>query len=286
MGSSCFAAGITARRLRARGVVAVAERSSAEHVWPPMPGDVLVAVSAGGSSVETLALAEHYAGTDTAVIALTNRPGSPLADRAVADVPMSAGSEVSGVSVRSFLATLVRLLQLEEVLTGADLGLPPLLLRAADAVDELLETSTGWIEDAAARLVGPDGTWLLAPSGRISSAQQGALMLREAPRRAAGACETGDWSHVDVYLTKTLDYRALVFAGSRWDAAAAEWMIRRRSTYWVVGDPGPVAAATVAGAARTLRYVGDSDPLVALLAETTVAELLAAHLVTAAPATV
>jgi len=25
--------------------------------------------------------------------------------------------------------------------------------------------------------------------------------------------ETGDWSHVEVYLTTTLDYRALVFSG-------------------------------------------------------------------------
>ena len=38
-------------------------------------------------------------------------------------------------------------------------------------------------------------------------------MVREGPRRAADGCETGDWNHVDVYLTKTLDYRALMFTG-------------------------------------------------------------------------
>ena len=46
-------------------------------------------------------------------------------------------------------------------------------------------------------------------------------MLREGPRRAAIASETGEWSHVDVYLTKTLDYRMLLLPGSRYEDAAA-----------------------------------------------------------------
>ena len=51
-------------------------------------------------------------------------------------------------------------------------------------------------------------------------------MLREGPRLAAVGCETGDWSHVDVYLTKTTDYRLLVFAGSDWEPQLAEWTTR------------------------------------------------------------
>ena len=70
-----------------------------------------------------------------------------------------------------------------------------------------------WLDDAVAELAGPDGTWLISPLERWSSAMQGALMLREVPRRPAVGCETGEWSHVDVYLTKTLDYRAIVFTG-------------------------------------------------------------------------
>ena len=52
-------------------------------------------------------------------------------------------------------------------------------------------------------------------------------MLREGPRLPAVGCETGDWSHVDVYLTKTTDYRLLVFAGSQWEAQLAEWTAAR-----------------------------------------------------------
>jgi glutamine---fructose-6-phosphate transaminase (isomerizing) len=114
-----------------------------------------------------------------------------------------------------------------------------------------------------------DGTWFLAPVERLASALQGALMVREGPRRRADACETGDWSHVDVYLTKTLDYRSVVFAGSRHEAAAAEWMSARRSTSVAVGGSFPEARIEV-------RYPGDDQPLVALLTEVLVAELVAA----------
>jgi glutamine---fructose-6-phosphate transaminase (isomerizing) len=94
-------------------------------------------------------------------------------------------------------------------------------------------------------------------------------MVREGPRRRADACETGDWSHVDVYLTKTLDYRAVVFTGSRHEAAAAEWMHQRRSTSVAVGGAFP-------GARVEVRYPGDDEPTVALLTEVVVAELVAA----------
>jgi hypothetical protein len=53
-------------------------------------------------------------------------------------------------------------------------------------------------------------------------------MLREGPRLPAVGCETGDWSHVDVYLTKTTDYRLLVFAGSVWEPQLAEWTTARQ----------------------------------------------------------
>ena len=80
--------------------------------------------------------------------------------------------------------------------------------------------------------------------------------------------ETGDWSHVDVYLTKTLDYRALLFAGSAWDDQALDWMAQRGSTVVSVGR-------NVEQAAYSLRYPGDDERMTATLAESLVAELVA-----------
>jgi hypothetical protein len=120
-------------------------------------------------------------------------------------------------------------------------------------------------------VVGPDGTAIVAPAHRLSSAQQSALMLREGPRRAAVACETGDWSHVDVYLTKTLDYRMLLLAGSPWQAELLRWTRERDATVVAVGED-------VADARATVRYRHDEDDDVRLLSEVLVAELVAADL--------
>jgi glucosamine--fructose-6-phosphate aminotransferase (isomerizing) len=93
-------------------------------------------------------------------------------------------------------------------------------------------------------------------------------MLREGPRRPAVACETGDWSHVDVYLTKSTDYRLMLFAGSRWEDELLRWCAERGSTVVAVGADQPLAAAS-------LRYAGDDNDDVRLLTEVVVAQLLA-----------
>jgi glutamine---fructose-6-phosphate transaminase (isomerizing) len=263
MGSSWFAARVAALRLRRLGVMAVAERASVDETLPPDPTTLLVAISASGGSAETSRRVERHAGGPT--IALTNVAGSAMAAACDAELPLLAGPEAGGVACRSFQHTLVALLRLEEQL-GAEA-----VRRCADASADLLDRRPSWLPEAAEHLGGPDGTWLIAPAERIASALQGALMLREGPRRAADGCETGDWSHVDVYLTKTLDYRCIVFTGSRWDGEADDWLTQRASTVVAVG------AAPVASAAMVVRHHSDDDPLVATLTEVLVPELLAAH---------
>jgi fructoselysine-6-P-deglycase FrlB-like protein len=266
MGSSCYAAQVAALRLRSLGFDAVAELSSVRSSWPADPELVVVAISASGRSAETLRFAERHRGTSR-VVALTNEPGSPLAELADTTVELLAGPELGGVACRTYRHTLAALAELERSLGGdVDPGLA--LRRAAAASAHLLDRVEAWLPPVLDALAAGDGTWFLAPVERIGSALQGALMLREGPRRLADGCETGDWSHVDVYLTKTLDYRAVVFAGSPWDAAALGWMHERARPFVSVG-------ADLEGAAATVRYPHDDDPLVAALTEVLVAELVA-----------
>jgi len=91
-------------------------------------------------------------------------------------------------------------------------------------------------------------------------------MLREGPRVHADAC---DWLRVDVYLTKPLVYRAVLFAGSGYDAAIMDRVRGRGGSVLAVG-------AEVPHAAQTVRYHGDHDADVALLTEVLVPELIAA----------
>ncbi|TDE57544.1 SIS domain-containing protein [Nonomuraea mesophila] len=270
MGSSRYAAGVAALRLRAAGVDAHADYASAAATYPARPDTLVVPISATGASGETLDAVARYAGGPSPVAALTNTTASPLAEAADLVIPMHAGEERGGVACRTFQHTLALLLLMEAALTGRDRDVPALVRRAAEATSDLLERADAWLPRALELLDGPHGVYTVAPAERLSSAEQSALMFREGPRRPADACETGDWSHVDVYLTKTLDYRALLYPGSRYDDQAMDWVRRRGSTVLTVG-------AEVKDAAAAVRYRHDDDPDVALLTETLVAELVAAH---------
>jgi fructoselysine-6-P-deglycase FrlB-like protein len=260
MGSSRFAALPVAAMLRANGRDVVVERASAVAVAPAARGTLAVAISASGTTPETVAaLARHRDGGSTTV-AITNAEGSRLAEIAEHHISLGAGEETGGVACRSFQHTIAVLLAMLGARRAADAA-----RGAADATEDLLDRRASWLPQAA-DIVGDTGrVFVLAPDERISSAEQGALMFREGPRVAADACETGDWLHVDVYLTKPLDYRAVRFAGSRFDDDVARWIDERGGRLLSIG--------AVAGG---VRYRGDDDPDVALLAETLVPELVAA----------
>jgi len=274
MGSSYYAAAVAAARLRARGVNAVAELASSDLLPAADGHTVVVAITAGGGSRETRAAAAHYR-DQCPVVLVTNTLDGDLARDVEGGVhelvDMRAGVEHGGVACRSFQHTLALLIGLEPRVARADLDLPALVRRAAAASEDLLSTRAEWLPELRRLLVGPQGTHVVAPARRLSSAQQSALMLREGPRLPAYACETGDWSHVDVYLTTSTDYRMLLLAGSRWEDELLRWTAERGSIVVAVG-------ADVEGAAYSLRYAGDEDDDVRLLAETLVAELLAADL--------
>jgi fructoselysine-6-P-deglycase FrlB-like protein len=275
MGSSAYAAQVAAARLRLHGIRAVAELAASDLLPRADADTTVVAITASGASAETLDACRRLKAHDLGarLVAMTNVVDSPVVELCDAVVPMWAGPEAGGVACRSFQHTLALLLALETRLLGAghDCGpVPDLLDRSADASAHLLETVEAWLPAVSDALLGPDGTHVVAPARRLSSAWQSALMLREGPRVPAYGCETADWSHVDVYLTKTTDYRMLLLAGSSWEAELLRWIRERGSTLVVVGDD-------IEGAAYTLRYPHDHDDDVRLLSETLVAELMAAR---------
>ncbi|MGB0098984.1 MAG: SIS domain-containing protein [Nocardioides sp.] len=271
MGSSTYAAGVAAARLRARGLVAVAELASSDLLPAWGAGTLVIAISASGGSRETLdALGRVH--PDASVVALTNVPGSPVTAAADHTVLMEAEAETGGVACRSYQHTLALLLALEAHLLGAGPDvLAGTLARTVEASAHLLATESEWRPEVARLLDGPTGCHVAAPARRLGSAQQSALMLREGPRRSAIACESGDWAHVDVYLTKNTDYRLLSFAGSAWDDGILEWTLPRETTIVSIGGE-------LEGAAHTVRYPHDTDDDVRLLSEVLVAELVAARL--------
>ncbi len=267
MGSSRYAAGRVARAARARGANVADDWASVVDLPPAAPDLLVIAVSASGTSPEVLAAVERYAGTGR-LIAVTNTADSPLTAIADAVSPLHAEVEVSGAASRSYRHTIVVLERLLGLTVGSKAA--DELARAAAATRALSDSTPTWLPQLSSVLDSPDGSHLLAPAERFCSAQQSALMMRELPRRLSVACETGDWAHVDVYTSRTHDYRAAVFTGSRWDAQAVEWLQSRSARYAAIGG-------SLEGAEFELRFDGDNDDRVRVLVETLPFELLASE---------
>ena len=264
MGSSAFAAQSIVTRLQACGTSATFTLSS--NPTPPQASTAktLIAISATGNSVETNAAFDAASGYKEKIW-VTN-----AAARGSLTVAMNAGSETGGVASLSYLATHVALLRLSESL-GCISGLEKSINLAADAIADIYSRKEAWLPELINHIKSPTGSYYIAPADRLCNAQQSALMMRESPRLPSVACETGDWSHIDVYLTKTLDYRAILFPGSIWEDQLFKWTQERGTNVLTIGFDHPDATIS-------LRYKNDSDPLVRLLAETTFAEILGQHL--------
>lgn len=261
MGSSAYAARTAAGWLRAIGVDASVELASTDPGWPGGDGTSAVLISASGSSAETLDRAERLR-PGTQRVALVNRVDSALARGADLVVPMAAGDETGEVACRTYRHTTALLLAM-----GLDRQQIAQECHEAASLTRGLLADRSWLEAIDEVLAEAETTYWIAPESRIGSALQSALMIREIPRRRAVGCETGDWSHVDVYLTLTTDYRCVFFTGSRWDEQAAQWLRRRNSHVISVGDrldvPGEVHVPLSGG------------PIARMLTEPLIAELLA-----------
>lgn len=264
MGSSAFAAQSIVTRLQACG--SDATFTLASNPTPPQASTekTLIAISASGSSVETNAAFDSAQGFKEKIW-LSNST-----ERGNHSISMHAGDESGGVASLTYLATHVALLRLYESL-GCIEGLNSSIDAAAHAIADIYSRKESWLPELINHIKSPAGSYYIAPADRFCSAQQSALMMRESPRLPSVPCETGDWSHIDVYLTKTLDYRAILFPGSAWEEQLFKWTKERGTKVITIGFEHKDATST-------LRYVNDSDPIVRLLAETTFAEILAQHL--------
>ena len=90
MGSSMYAAGVAAARMRSVGLDAVAELASSSLLPSPSRRTLVVAVSATGGSTETVDAVARYSGRGP-VVAVTEqpRPSCRLTIRTAAPVPSS-----------------------------------------------------------------------------------------------------------------------------------------------------------------------------------------------------
>jgi len=168
---------------------------------PTLDSDgVLVIVSQSGRSAEVVGLArELEASSGPLVVAITNGRDNPLAAAADVAIDTAAGTEV-GPSTKSFVASLVALATVAEVLRGRDVAdsieaIGSDVARAARAAERILaepdKTAEGlraWLDDRPIVAVLGRGT------ARAAS-ELGALVMKEAARIPAEAMESAQFRH-------------------------------------------------------------------------------------------
>jgi len=272
MGSSRFAAMDAASRLRALGRDAHAETASSSSFSTGGRDTLVVAISASGRTPEVLDAAERHRGTSF-VLGLTARPDSPLARYADAVLPLAAAcKETAGVACLTYRATVAALIGL----TGNDEPdiVPQTLAGAAVELEELLSGRRSWVDRAADVFDGVRAVHVLADGARLGAAEQASLMLREAPRLAATAFDTGDWLHVGLYTLFPGD-PVLLFGGAAADDAALRTIRDRGGRIVTVG---PVRSEVAADVAIPLPAAAVANRYVRALVESAVAELIAAEL--------
>ncbi|MGL5809167.1 MAG: SIS domain-containing protein [Nocardioides sp.] len=273
LGSSRYAALDAARELRRHGVRAWCDYSGAP-LGPDDEASLVVAVSASGTTPETVAAAQSSERCQ--VLAISNVASSPLAEAADATMVVEAGPESSGAVTASMIHTSLALAVLSDELTGRRRNHRATAQRAADAIEHLLQSRERWLPEALNLMNSSDGVNFVASNHRSASSSQSALLTRELARRHATGCDSADWAHVDVYLTKSTDYRLVLLGANPHSREIFQWTSGRGSKVLAWGH-------TDSRADMSVRFPHDSDPDVAPLVDTVLAELVGHRLLYRSP---
>ncbi|CAN5659955.1 hypothetical protein BH20CHL7_BH20CHL7_06140 [soil metagenome] len=166
-------------------------------------------------------------------------------------MPLLAGQEASGIACRTFRATVASL----ALLSG--LAQPDELRPAAASLADRIDGAAAWLEPMVTALHGAPSIDVIAGALALGLAEQGALMLREAPRLPAHAWETADWLHTAVYLALP-GHRAVLLAGSAADAEVVATVQRRGGEVITIAPPdgAGITAALVTSVVPELLAAG------------------------------
>jgi glutamine---fructose-6-phosphate transaminase (isomerizing) len=162
-------------------------------VEPHVRGWVAVAVSQSGRTPEVVTVLERLVAGGACAVAITNDPGSPLAEAAAVTLALDAGKERAVPATKTFTAELAAFALLAEALgpvawSGVDLG------GLASAAREVLDDDAA--AESAAALVGDAGELACLARGYLFCvALEAALKLREAARVRAEGWSSADFRH-------------------------------------------------------------------------------------------
>jgi glucosamine--fructose-6-phosphate aminotransferase (isomerizing) len=175
------------------------------------PKTLIVAVSQSGQSAEVVRLLEINQGKAT-VIAITNTPGSPLAERADATILTQAGQEFS-VSCKTYLTALMALQWFGDVVCKRDLGRTGQELKTASpAVRDYLTRWKEHVRNLTQMLEGTRHLFLVGRGSSLAAVGTGALIVKESDHFHAEGMSSAAFRHGPFEMLSD-EIFVLVFAG-------------------------------------------------------------------------
>ncbi len=177
------------------------------------PKTLIVAVSQSGQSAEMLRLIEVNR-RHSAVIAITNTMGSPLAESADVTVLTKAGKEFS-VSCKTYVTALMALEWLGNVLCTRDLEKTRAeLAGAAPATASYLANWKEYVHSLAMKLRNMRHLFLVGRGTSLAAVGTGALIVKESDRFHAEGMSSAAFRHGPFEMLGE-DTFVLVFSGDR-----------------------------------------------------------------------
>jgi glucosamine--fructose-6-phosphate aminotransferase (isomerizing) len=215
---------------------------------------LIIAASQSGRSAEVVRLLEINR-QRSRLIAITNTPGSPLARRADVAVLTQAGEEFS-VSCKTYVAALMALKWLGDVLCGRDLGRTRKHLKpVAPAVSAYLSGWESHVESLAGELKDTGHLFFVGRGASLAAVGTGALIVKESDHFHAEGMSSAAFRHGPLEMLNRETF-VLVFSGN------AKTRVLNRNLLLDIRERGGQA-----------EWVGDDGVLAALRLPTSTADI-------------
>jgi glucosamine--fructose-6-phosphate aminotransferase (isomerizing) len=214
--------------------------------WQKLAGALFLAVSQSGRSPDLVASARAARESGALVVALLNDTSAPLASVADVVLPLRAGPEVSVAATKSFIATLVAILQLVAA-WSRDAALASAVAAAPDALAAVERRDGSAVIEA---LREARSMYVIGRGLTLSTAQEAALKLKETCGIHAEAYSAAELQHGPLAIVGP-GFPVLMLtpgdaAGAQF-AALAERLTASGARVMIAGARGPAGSLALAG---------------------------------------
>ncbi len=227
------------------------------------PKTLIVAVSQSGQSAEVVRLLEINRGK-SAVIAITNTPGSPLAERADATILTRAGEEFS-VSCKTYLTALMALQWFGDAVCKRDLRRTRQELKTASpAVRNYLAHWQEHVQELAQMLKGTRHLFLVGRGSSLAAVGTGALIVKESDHFHAEGMSSAAFRHGPFEMLSDETF-VLVFAGEHktreLNERLFEDVLQERGRAELIGEGAASPACALPSAPRSIHPILEILPV-------------------------